>query len=317
MRANTLITLGASVACAGLAVVLARGWIDEAVREVGGQAAPLEFIKSEAVAGVPVLVATTQMAFGTPLTPDLLQVVDFPEESVPDGALGSLTALFSEPGARIVALGRINVGEPVLDYKISLPGSRAVLSEVLTEGKRAATIRVSDVEGVSGFVLPGDLVDIVFVRDEEGQSRYGLDIRADILLQSVRVLGINQVMDDQVEGALLGTTVTLEVDLDEAQKLALASRVGSLSLVLRPVGDESVALAASVERERLLASAPAKQSKPARRRAPKPKAGEPVANVTVVRGEERERVAVVRERQAPSPLADAGTGAVTLAGGQP
>ena len=315
MRVNTLITLGASVACAGLAIVLARGWIDEAVRDIGGPVVA-DFAAPAALPGTPVVVAASQMAFGTPVTPDLLQVVDFPEGSVPEGALASVDMLFSEPGARIVALGRINAGEPVLNYKVSLPGSRAVLSEILPEGKRAATIRVSDVQGVAGFVLPGDLVDIVFVRDEEGKSRYGIDIRADVLLQGVRVLGINQVMDDQVEGALLGTTVTLEVDLDDAQKLALASQVGTLSLVLRPVGDESVAKTASVERERLLTTPAPARPAPRRRRAPKPKAGEPVAKVTVVRGEESERVAVVRERPEPAPLADASATA-TLAGGQP
>lgn len=313
MRANTLITLGASVACAGLAIFLAKGWIDEAVREFTSNRTPAQAMAAPLpMAGVPVLVAESELRFGDELGRETLTVVDYPEGSVPSGALRSLEDLFTEPGARIVALTRINAGEPVLDYKVSLPGSRAVLSEVLTPGARAVTIRVSDDESVAGFVLPGDHVDVLFVRDEEGTTRYGQDMRADVLLQNVRVLGVDQNMDDQVEGSLLGSTVTLETSLQDSQKLALAREVGTLSLSLRAIGEQSLLAAPTLKREALLAKP---IPKPRRPRSPKPKAGQDSAKITIIRGDATESVSVVKERDPVQ--ATASLSGSTLAGGQP
>ena len=313
MRANTLITLGASVACAGLAIFLAKGWIDDAVREFNRNQGPAEVVTAAVpLPGVPIVVAESELRFGDELGRETLTVVDYPEGSVPSGALRSIEDIFTEPGARIVALTRINAGEPVLDYKVSLPGSRAVLSEVLTPGARAVTIRVSEDESVAGFVLPGDRVDVLFIRDEEGNSRYGQDMRADVLLQNVRVLGVDQNMDDQAEGSLLGSTVTLETSLADTQKLALAREVGTLSLSLRAIGEQSLLVAPSLKREALLSK---EKPKPRRPRSPKPKTGQDSAEVTIVRGDASERVSVVRERE-PATITAQLTDPV-LAGGQP
>ena len=320
MRANTLIKLGASVACAGLAVVLAKGWIDEAVREHRGE--PLTFAGPEvverAMPTVPVLVTETELRFGDELSPETLTLVDFPEGSVPIGALTDYDDVFSE-GGRVVALTRIGQGEPVLDFKVSLPGSRAALAHVITPGMRAATIRVADAENVAGFVLPGDRVDILFIRDEEGRSRYSLDMRADILLQNVRVLGVDQIMDDQVEGSVVAATVTLEVDLDESQKLALAQEVGTLSLSLRAIGEETVERTRSLSRQQLLAKAPQPvRRKPKRTpKSPEPKVGDSTASVVVIRGETRDEVSVVSEREPETVTASTANtlSDTTLAGG--
>jgi len=303
MRANTLITLGASVVCAGLAVFLAKGWIDDAVREHGGDTpafATTEFVP-QAMPSVPVLVAEAELRFGDELSPETLTIVDFPEGSVPVGALRDYDEVFAD-GGRVVALTRIGQGEPVLDFKISLPGSRAALAHVITPGMRATTIRVSDAESVAGFVLPGDRVDILYIRDEEGRSAYGLDMRADVLLQNVRVLGVDQIMDDQIEGSVISATVTLEVDLADTQKLALAQDVGTLSLSLRAIGEDTVESVRPLARKQLLTKAPA-PSRPARRAprptAPKPTVQDSTAQVVVIRGEERDEVSVVSERTPP------------------
>ena len=302
MRLNTIATLGASVACAGLAVWLARGWINDAVSEqyvpVRGSA-----VQVEAMPSVPVLVAESELRFGDELAPDVLSVVDYPEGSVPMGAISSIGELLDGNG-RIVALTRINAGEPVLDFKVSLPGSRAALSQIISPGMRAKAIRVSDSEAVSGFVLPGDRVDILYTRDEEGDTRYGLDMRSDVLLQNLRVLGVDQVMDDQIEGAVVGGNVTLEVTLEDVQKLAIAEDAGTLSLALRAVGEDAVEPSGELRREALLSDAP----KPAKRRAwrpssPKPKATDSTAKVVVIRGDERDEVSVVSERVTKSDMA--------------
>src|SRR5205085_8641957 len=121
--------------------------------------------------------------------------------------------------------------EPVLATKLTGPGQRATLSAVLHEGMKAVTVRVSDIEGVAGFVLPGDRVDILLTRraDKNGTT--------DVVLQNTRVLAIDQLADERADKPAVVKAVTLEVDTVAAQKLTLASQVGTLSLALRKAGE--------------------------------------------------------------------------------
>jgi pilus assembly protein CpaB len=128
---------------------------------------------------------------------------------------------------RRVVLAAIEANEPLLALKITGPGQRATLSALVKPGMKAVTIRVNDVEGVGGFVLPGDHVDIVLTRTiEKGQAT------TDVVLQNTRVLAI-----DHAAKATLAKSVTLEVDTTDAQKIWLAASVGSLSLLLRKAGE--------------------------------------------------------------------------------
>jgi pilus assembly protein CpaB len=96
---------------------------------------------------------------------------------------------------------------------------------------RAVTVRVDDVRGVAGFVLPGERIDIVLVQGaREGSA-------SDIILQNVRVLAVDQFVDDKQELPKLARAVTVEVNTEQAQKLILASEVGRLSLILRQAGN--------------------------------------------------------------------------------
>jgi pilus assembly protein CpaB len=135
-------------------------------------------------------------------------------------------------GGRRVVLAAIEANEPVLALKITGAGQRATLSALVKPGMKAVTIRVNDVEGVGGFVLPGDHVDIVLTRQLEKGSA-----TTQVVLQNTRVLAVDQVADDRAAKATVAKSVTLEVDTVEAQKLWLASSVGSLSLLLRKAGE--------------------------------------------------------------------------------
>jgi len=97
---------------------------------------------------------------------------------------------------------------------------------------KAVTIRVNDVDGVGGFVLPGDRVNIALTRqiDKENAS-------TQVVLQNVRVLAIDQVADERVANPAVAKSVTLEVDTVGAQKLGLAGTIGTLSLMLRKAGE--------------------------------------------------------------------------------
>lgn len=219
MRQRAILMLGLAVVLGIAAVFLLRGFIT--------RNAPT------AQATGSVVVAKVALNFGDDLTPQNLIAVPWPAESVPVGAFGSVGQMLPT-GVKRVALQPIVKGEPVLLSKVSGPGGRATLSAVIHPGYRAMTIGVNDVLGVAGFVLPGDQVDIMLTRRGESTT--------EILLQGVRVLGIDQDANQQKDKPVVAHAVTLEVTPEQAEKLTLAATVGTLSLALRKMGnDEEVA----------------------------------------------------------------------------
>ena len=103
---------------------------------------------------------------------------------------------------------------------------------MLRDGLKAATVRVNDVDGVGGFVLPGDHVDVALTRQIDKTNA-----TTDVVLQNARVLAVDQVADERLDKPAVVKAVTLEVDVVGAQKLSLAASVGSLSLMLRKAGE--------------------------------------------------------------------------------
>jgi len=117
--------------------------------------------------------------------------------------------------------------------KLSGKDGRAALSNKLSKGMRAVTIPVDDVSGVAGFITPGDRVDIVLIRSGETMS-------ADVILQNVKVVTVDQGADEASTGAKIANAVTVEVSSENARKLALAKATGKLSLTLRAAGDDAI-----------------------------------------------------------------------------
>ncbi len=181
-----------------------------------------------------IVVATAPLRFGVELNARNLREMPWPDSAIPDGAFASIDAMLSA-GKRMV-LTAIAENEPILASKITGPGQRATLSAVLTPGKKAVTVRVNDIEGVAGFVLPGDRVDIFLTRNlsEKGSSGGS---SSDVVLQNVRVLAIDQIADDRLDKPAVVKAVTLEVEMSEGQKLSLAASLGTLTLALRQAGD--------------------------------------------------------------------------------
>jgi pilus assembly protein CpaB len=160
----------------------------------------------------------------------MLQEEPWPVASMPAGAFTKISDVLH--GGRRVVLTAIEPNEPVLSLKITGPGERATLSALVKPGMKAVTIRVNDVEGVGGFVLPGDRVDVVLTRQIEKGSA-----TTEVVLQNTRVLAVDQSADERAAKAAVAKSVTLEVSTVEAQKVWLASSVGNLSLLLRKAGD--------------------------------------------------------------------------------
>lgn len=182
-----------------------------------------------------IAVATTPMNFGSEITPDKVRFVDFPRTSMPPGAFTTAQALMPAGGKR-VALMPIAVNEPILASKISGAGQGASIAALLPPGKRAAAVRINDVSGVAGFVQPNDSVDVLVTRELPGTGSDNVQV-TDILLQNARVIAIDQQSKNADGTPKVAKTATLEVNPLDAQKLALAQEVGSLSLVLRKPGE--------------------------------------------------------------------------------
>ena len=226
MRASTIVMIGFAVGFGLLAVFIAQAWLSN---QADMRAKSLE-TGNQPVAGQTVVVAKQALRFGAELNAAMLEEIPWPSGALPSGAFKKISDVLA--GGRRIVLAAIEPSEPVLALKITGPGQRATLSALVAPGMKAVTIRVNDVEGVGGFVLPGDRVDVVLTRQIDKGSATN-----EIVLQNARVLAVDQSADERSVKAAVAKSVTLEVDTIDAQKVWLAASVGSLSLLLRKAGE--------------------------------------------------------------------------------
>jgi pilus assembly protein CpaB len=221
--------LGLAFFLAVASVYMARNWIRTQIGNVAQQEAPAPQIATKTV-----VVATAPISFGNQIRREHLRLVDWPEGSVPDEAFFTFEEVLGDANQdRRVALRTIDKNEPILKSKVSGFGGRASLSQLLAPDMRATTIPVNAVNGVAGFVLPGDRVDVLLTRRNESGGNKGLI--TDILLQNMKVLAIDQDANDERDKPSVVRAVTLEATTLQSQKLTLAQRIGTLSLTLRNV----------------------------------------------------------------------------------
>jgi pilus assembly protein CpaB len=226
MRKSNLIILVLALVMGAVAAMMARSWMIAHTAQQGGAAT--------------IVVANAPLAFGTVLTSDNLVEIPWASAALPEGAFATKADLLKD-GRRVV-LNAIERSEMILKSKITGPGQRASLSTLLEEGQRAVTVRVDDVRGVAGFILPGDRVDVMLLRSEAKQGE--TENTADVLLENVKVLAIDQLVNerqDQPAVATVAKAVTLQVSPEQAQKILLAGNIGKLSLVLRQAGESRLA----------------------------------------------------------------------------
>ena len=225
MERRNIIIAAAAVVIGLLAVYLANTWftgVEERQERV-----------AEEQRMVRIAVANQEMAFGSPLTQDNIRLTSWPANSVPQGAYLEADAQRLLSGGN-VAIRPIARGEPILVSRIS---DRAVLSANLPADMRAVTVPVNAVTGVAGFVTPGDVVDVMLTRQIPGDGANSDDKMISVVLERVPVLAIDLRAGEQNTEAQVGRTATLQVTPRDAQKLVLATQVGTLSLALRNVED--------------------------------------------------------------------------------
>ena len=229
-----------------------------------------------------VAVAKVAIPLGSKIIPEQLMVVQFPKESTPDGAFDSPEKL-----AGRVAVVNIAAKEPITETKLAAEGTAAGLSAVIPEGYRAMTVKVDDAAGISGFIMPGSLVDVVVTIDPREGSGHK-DPISKIVLQNIKVLANGQNIDkpENEREANSVKAVTLQVTPEEAEKLALAATEGKLQLVMRNQIDQGDEQTKGVNKRNLLggdtvtpipepgalkSEQPKSESKPVCRSAPAPK----------------------------------------------
>ncbi|MDT7541627.1 MAG: pilus assembly protein CpaB [Acidobacteriota bacterium] len=194
-----------------------------------------------------VVVAKVAINPGEKLIAEQLETVQFPRGASPDGVFESPEKLIGR-----VAVVAVAAREPITDYKLAPEGSTGGLSAMIPEGYRAMTVKVDDVVGVSGFIMPGALVDVVVVINPAENTQQ--DPISKIVLQNIKVLANGQNMDKPKSEREPESVkaVTLQVLPEQAEKLALASTEGKLQLVMRNAVDQGDEQTEGVNKRRLL-----------------------------------------------------------------
>jgi pilus assembly protein CpaB len=298
MRRATLVALAAAVVLALGAALTGRAWLEAQAKKAAGPG------------NETIVVAARALTFGDKIGPADVREVRWPAESVPQHAFRSIAAMQLEKEPRS-ALYAHTPNEPILATRVTGPEQRAVLSAIVTPGMRAFAIRVNDVVGVGGFVAPDDRVDVILVRAENGAYAVNQQFRSDLLMQNVRVLGIDQEADATDNQPKVARAVTLEVTAEQTQILSLATQAGTITLALRNQGASTLDMTRTVTLSDLKAQSgfqnialtsdseprPKARAKQRRRAAARPAPKSDAGSITVVRGADRqETVRVVNEQ---------------------
>ncbi|KAA2234951.1 Flp pilus assembly protein CpaB [Salinarimonas soli] len=228
MRSKTLVMIALAAVFGFVAIFAGQKWLD---RQSGQRLREMQVVAARPAAPTATLVvAALPLRWGTEITRQHLREVAWPGDALPKGAFARIDDVLDGRNRR-VALSAMEENEPLLAAKVTGPGGRASLAAVLGEGMKAATVRVNDVLGVAGFVLPGDRVDVMLTRVLDKGEAF-----SDVIAQSVRVLAVDQTADERSDKPAVVKAVTLEVTTAQAQKVTLATAVGTLSLAMRSPG---------------------------------------------------------------------------------
>jgi pilus assembly protein CpaB len=232
MRIVTMASLGASAALGVAALFVARTWLPSN-NQSKAEAATAASVKE----WKPVVIATKPLPYGTKLEARDLVLAQMPAQYVPEGSFTTIASVLAQDhGAPPVVINAIAAREPILPTKVSGPGARPSVAIQIAEGKRAYAIRVNDVAGVGGNILPGDRVDVVLMRNLNLDNQGPPNLVAEVVIQNIRLLGLDLNVDPASTQTKVSNTATIEVTMEETQKLAMAGTLGTLSLALRRTG---------------------------------------------------------------------------------
>lgn len=260
-KPSTLVYVGLALLLGSGAAYIAQRWAENRLVDVRQHASD---------GGAQVVVAAREIEFGKRIEPNHLKLAPWPATAVPIGAFSNLADVVGK-------LSKYDIlpGEPVLAPRVADPASGSLLASMIGPNKRAVAVRVDDVVGVGGFLLPGSHVDVVASRRIE-QDRF----QTRTILQNLKVLAVDQTASTQAsdqDKPVVVRAVTLETNLDEAEILVQATREGTVQLALRNPEDHA--------ESRPMADAASFQKPLSRTVAKTPSvAGSPAKPFTVIRG---------------------------------
>jgi len=230
-----------------------------------------------------VVVTATDLTFGSKLDRAMLRTVRYPKDAVPNGAYSSLDSVVGQT-TKVFMSAR----EPVTEIKLSSRGGG--LSMLVRPSMRAASLDVNQVSGVSGFVLPGDRVDVLVTVDGRGDNDQAV---TRTVLQNIEVLAAGQKTEQQDNKPITVQSVTVLVDPAGAEALALSLQEGKIHLVLRNPEDNDTATVASLSTSEMLGEKVVVKAEPRAVRTSAPRPTTQVAAVTP-RQTEKPKIRIIR-----------------------
>lgn len=171
-----------------------------------------------------VVVAALEIPFGRKVQAADLRMIDLPPHAVPHGSFADMESVVGRVSSQL-----IYPGEVILQGRVSEHMGGSALAAVLDPGMRAISVRVDDVVGVAGFLLPGNIVDIVSTRS----ARNGEKAKAQTILEKIKVLAVDQMASQDRDGPVIVRAVTLAVSPAQAERLVEATQEGRVQLTLR------------------------------------------------------------------------------------
>jgi pilus assembly protein CpaB len=230
-----------------------------------------------------VIVTATDLTFGVKLDRAMLRVVRYPKDAVPEGAYASMDSVVGQT-TKVFMSAR----EPVTAIKLSSRGGG--LSMLVKPSMRAASLEVNQVSGVSGFVLPGDRVDVLVTVDPRNMNE---DAITRTVLQNTEVIAAGQKTEQQDNKPITVQAVTVLVTPDGAETLALALHEGKIHLVLRNPEDQDETKVAALSTREMLGNKPALAAAPRTGGVRRSSPAEPRAQVASAR-KDPQKVRIIR-----------------------
>lgn len=253
MRAVFGLVLIVGMGLAGFAIYMVQGYFQQQNAALEAQYAAIQ----QAVPTVDVLAVNRVMEHGEQITAEDIVMIKYAEPFLPEGVFLTEEELFSDgPEELRVVTRQMEANEPILAAKVTNPGEVAGITALLSRGMRAFAIKVDVSSGVSGFLSPGDRVDVYWTGRVEGIDNGGAGEVTKLIEAGVQLVAVDQTSESGRTGATIARTVTVQVTPDQVAALAQAQATGKLSLSLVGREDDTIAGAIEVDQASLLGIAP-------------------------------------------------------------
>ena len=232
MRVGRIALIAVALLLAGATAFMAQSWIEAERSSIRKAAAP------KPTTGVRVLVAKTKLSTGHFINPENVHWVSWPDSSVSPAYFVQGKHKLEDVVGSVVRY-TVGVGEPLNESRVVSPNGRGFMAAVLQPGMRSVSVPVTLTSGISGFIFPGDRVDIILTHVYQQGQDGSRDLRAgETVLTDIRVLAIDQKTDGKPGETMVARTVTFEVTPKQSETLAVASDLGKLKLSLRSLARE-------------------------------------------------------------------------------